>query len=49
MQKLGTEFVLRYFNAAGTDPSGELGEMHEPETHLIPLVLLTAMGLYDAV
>jgi UDP-glucose-4-epimerase GalE len=30
---------LRYFNAAGADPDGELGEEHEPETHLIPLVL----------
>ncbi len=34
--------ALRYFNAAGADPSGELGESHEPETHLIPLVLQTA-------
>jgi UDP-arabinose 4-epimerase len=31
--------ALRYFNAAGADPDGELGENHEPETHLIPLVL----------
>jgi UDP-glucose-4-epimerase GalE len=31
--------VLRYFNACGADPDGELGEAHEPETHLIPLVL----------
>src|SRR5260370_6930940 len=36
--------ALRYFNAAGADPDGELGEMHEPETHLIPLVLFSAMG-----
>lgn len=36
---------LRYFNAAGADPEGELGEMHEPETHLIPLVLEAAAGL----
>ncbi|MFC1810200.1 UDP-glucose 4-epimerase GalE [Patescibacteria group bacterium] len=35
---------LRYFNAAGADPSGELGEDHDPETHLIPLVLKTALG-----
>lgn len=35
---------LRYFNAAGADPEGELGECHEPETHLIPLVLQTALG-----
>ena len=41
--------VLRYFNAAGADPSGELGEVHEPETHLIPLVLRTAMGRYNSV
>jgi UDP-arabinose 4-epimerase len=34
--------ALRYFNAAGADPDGELGELHEPETHLIPLVLLAA-------
>ena len=31
--------ALRYFNAAGTDPAGEIGEDHDPETHLIPLVL----------
>ena len=31
--------ALRYFNAAGADPQGQLGERHEPETHLIPLVL----------
>jgi UDP-glucose 4-epimerase len=36
---------LRYFNAAGADPSGEIGEDHDPETHLIPLVLKSAMGL----
>lgn len=35
---------LRYFNAAGADPEGELGERHEPETHLIPLALKAAMG-----
>jgi UDP-glucose 4-epimerase len=35
---------LRYFNAAGADPDGELGERHEPETHLIPLVLRAAAG-----
>ncbi len=33
---------LRYFNAAGADPAGELGERHHPETHLIPLVLQAA-------
>ncbi len=35
---------LRYFNAAGADPDGQLGERHDPETHLIPLVLQTAAG-----
>ncbi len=41
----GLESVcLRYFNAAGADPHGELGEDHNPETHLIPLVLETALG-----
>jgi UDP-arabinose 4-epimerase len=35
---------LRYFNAAGADPGGEIGELHEPETHLIPLILHTALG-----
>ena len=35
---------LRYFNAAGADASGEIGEVHEPETHLIPLVLDAAAG-----
>src|SRR5437762_12779615 len=33
---------LRYFNAAGADPDGEIGEDHDPETHLIPLVLSAA-------
>lgn len=37
--------VLRYFNAAGSDPDGELGEDHDPETHLIPVALLAAAGL----
>jgi UDP-glucose 4-epimerase len=40
---------LRYFNAAGADPDGELGELHQPETHLIPLVILTAMGVKPSV
>ncbi|MHB8763232.1 MAG: UDP-glucose 4-epimerase GalE [Deferrisomatales bacterium] len=35
---------LRYFNAAGADPEGELGEDHDPESHLIPLVLQVALG-----
>ncbi len=40
---------LRYFNAAGADPDGELGERHDPETHLIPLVLQAASGRRDAI
>jgi UDP-arabinose 4-epimerase len=36
--------ALRYFNAAGADPDGELGESHDPETHLIPLALDAAAG-----
>jgi UDP-glucose-4-epimerase GalE len=36
--------ALRYFNAAGADPEGESGECHEPETHLVPLVLQAALG-----
>jgi UDP-glucose-4-epimerase GalE len=36
---------LRYFNAAGADPQGDLGEEHDPETHAIPLALQTAAGL----
>ncbi len=35
---------FRYFNAAGADPSGEIGEAHEPETHLVPNILLAALG-----
>lgn len=35
---------LRYFNAAGADPKGRLGERHEPETHLIPILLQVASG-----
>jgi UDP-arabinose 4-epimerase len=36
--------ALRYFNAAGADPEGEAGESHNPETHLIPLAIATALG-----
>jgi UDP-arabinose 4-epimerase len=36
--------ALRYFNAAGADPDGETGEDHDPETHLLPLLLQTALG-----
>jgi UDP-glucose 4-epimerase len=35
---------LRYFNAAGAHPSGEIGERHDPESHLIPIVLQVAAG-----
>ncbi|MGB6801327.1 MAG: NAD-dependent epimerase/dehydratase family protein, partial [Candidatus Sulfotelmatobacter sp.] len=35
---------LRYFNAAGADESGEIGELHQPESHLIPLALRAAAG-----
>jgi UDP-glucose 4-epimerase len=37
--------ALRYFNAAGSDPEGRLGECHDPETHLIPLVLAEALRI----
>jgi UDP-glucose 4-epimerase len=41
----GLRFIIfRYFNAAGADPNGNLGEDHKPEPHLIPLVLLAALG-----
>lgn len=40
---------LRYFNAAGADPAGRLGERHEPETHLIPLILQAASGRRNAI
>lgn len=40
---------LRYFNAAGADPEGELGERHDPETHLIPLILQAASGRREAI
>lgn len=36
--------ILRYFNAAGADPEGRTGESHDPETHLIPILLQTATG-----
>lgn len=40
---------FRYFNAAGADPTGLLGEDHQPETHLLPLVLMAALGKRDSV
>ncbi|MCP4351367.1 MAG: UDP-glucose 4-epimerase GalE [Desulfobacterales bacterium] len=46
----GLKYVsLRYFNAAGADPDGETGEDHVPETHLIPLILQTALGKRESV
>jgi UDP-glucose 4-epimerase len=41
--------ALRYFNAAGATPTGDLGEDHDPETHLIPIVLQVALGQRDQV
>ncbi|WP_108663886.1 UDP-glucose 4-epimerase GalE [Acuticoccus kandeliae] len=41
--------ALRYFNAAGADPDGDVGEEHSPETHLIPSVLQVASGIRDYV
>ncbi|MEB3308985.1 MAG: UDP-glucose 4-epimerase GalE [Snowella sp.] len=44
----GIKFVIfRYFNAAGADPNGLIGEDHNPETHLIPLTLLAAIGKHS--
>lgn len=39
--------ILRYFNAAGADPDSEIGENHDPETHLIPNAIRTALGIHD--
>jgi len=41
--------ALRYFNAAGADESGEIGEDHSPESHLIPLVLQVALGQREVI
>lgn len=41
--------ALRYFNACGADPGGEIGEDHDPESHLIPLVLFAASGKRDSI
>ncbi len=41
--------ILRYFNAAGADPEGELGELHDPEPHLIPRVIAAALGSQSTV
>jgi UDP-arabinose 4-epimerase len=36
--------ILRYFNASGADPEGQIGESHDPETHLIPLAIKAGTG-----
>ncbi|WP_029681800.1 UDP-glucose 4-epimerase GalE [Picosynechococcus sp. NKBG15041c] len=41
--------MFRYFNAAGADPAGNLGEDHNPETHLIPLILFAALGKRESI
>jgi UDP-arabinose 4-epimerase len=41
--------ALRYFNAAGADPDGEIGERHDPESHLIPLVIKAVLGQRPAI
>ena len=41
--------ALRYFNAAGAAPEGHIGESHDPETHLLPLILQTALGKRDSI
>ena len=40
--------LLRYFNACGADPSGEFGEYHDPETHIIPRILEVVLGMREA-
>ena len=48
MQIYNLRYVsLRYFNAAGADLSGQIGEAHDPETHLIPIVLEKALGIRE--
>jgi UDP-glucose 4-epimerase len=47
-QAYGLRYIsLRYFNAAGADPEGKIGEDHNPESHLIPIVLQTALGIRE--
>ncbi len=46
----GMKFInLRYFNAAGADPEGQIGEWHNPETHLIPLAIYAALGRKESI
>lgn len=47
---LGLKYIaLRYFNACGADEDGDIGEDHNPESHLIPLVLKTCLGIRDSI
>lgn len=47
---LGLKYIaLRYFNACGADEDGDIGEDHSPESHLIPLVLKTCLGIRDSI
>lgn len=47
-QAYGLRYIsLRYFNAAGADADGSIGEMHDPETHVIPILLQNALGLRE--
>ncbi|QCX33917.1 UDP-glucose 4-epimerase GalE [Caloramator sp. E03] len=47
---LGLKYIaLRYFNACGADEDGDIGEDHNPESHLIPLILKTCLGLRDSI
>lgn len=49
-QVLGIKYVaLRYFNAAGAHESGKIGEDHRPESHLVPLILQTALGQRESI
>jgi UDP-glucose 4-epimerase len=49
-RSLGLKYIaLRYFNACGADPEGDIGEDHSPESHLIPLVLQTCLGKRDSI
>ena len=41
--------ALRYFNACGAHPNGKIGELHNPETHLIPLILQVPLGIRESI